>query len=71
MALRQPVTYGHHFIVHRGIAPQCMTRGYDRSITYMDPQCNNVGGCISLCLCYVRLAKAAIFLTILSAGLLH
>ena len=71
MALRQPVAYGHHSIVHRGIDPHCMTRGYDRLVAYMDPQCNSFGGYISLCLCYVHLDKENIFLTILSVGLLH
>jgi hypothetical protein len=61
MALRKPVASGHHSIVHRGIAPQCMTRGYDRSVAYMDPQCTSSSGYISLLLCYVHLDKAIFF----------
>ena len=61
MTLKQPVTYGHHFIVHRGIATQCITRGYDRSVAYMDPQCTSFGGYISLLLCYVHPDKAIFF----------
>ena len=71
MALRRLVTYGHHFILYHSIAPQCITHGYDCSVTYMDPQCTIVGGYISLYLCYIHLDKAVVFLTILSTGLLH
>ena len=64
MALREPVASGHHSIVHHDIDPQCMTRGYDRSVAYMDPQRTSFNSRISVLLCYDRLEKETFFLTI-------